>query len=319
MKKTIVVMMTLALLSGFAVAQEKVAPAAPAAKAATNTSADADPVVIRFGSNQVRKSELEMAMESLPDEYKAYVAGPGKRAFAEDYIRMKMLAADAEKNGLDKKPEVRAQLQLMRDNTLATAQLKQIEESVKLSDADVQKIYTERKGDMEQVKARHILIAFKGSPAAREGKDLTDEQAKAKAEEIRKKLVGGADFAELAKKESDDVGSGGRGGDLGAFGRGQMVPEFDKAAFEAKIGEITPVVKTQFGYHVIQVQERGARPIAEVRPELERELKQVRVRERLDSMKKTAAPTFDEAYFTPPAAPAAPAASAPTGGTEKKQ
>src|SRR5947209_14412172 len=142
----------------------------------------------------------------------------------------------------------------MRENLVATAELKKIDNSITVSDAEVQKVYTDNAAQHEQVKARHILIAPKGSPAAQPGKELTDEQAKAKAEDLRKQIVAGANFDELAKKESDDTGSGAGGGDLGTFTRGQMVPEFEEAAFSAKVGEVTPVVKTQFGYHIIKIE-----------------------------------------------------------------
>src|SRR5213075_3212069 len=119
--------------------------------------------------------------------------------FAEDYLRMKMLAAQGYKAGLHNDPDVVKQLGLMRDNLVANAQLGKIEKTIVISDADLQKMYDENKKDYEQVKARHILIAFKGSPAAQPGKpELTEDEAKAKAEDIRKQLEGGADFAALA-------------------------------------------------------------------------------------------------------------------------
>ena len=200
----------------------------------------------------------------------------------------------------------------MRDNLVATAELKKIDNSITVSDAEVQKAYADNAKDYEQVKARHILIAPKGSPAAQPGKELTDEQAKAKAEDLRKQIVAGANFEELAKKESDDTGTGARGGDLGSFSRGQMVPEFDQAAFAAKVGEVTPVVKTQFGYHIIKVEAHDNTPLDQVRPTIEKNLKQTKLHAALDAMKDNAHPTFDEAYFgPPPAAVPAPEAVAP--------
>jgi len=283
-------------------------------KAVSSQAKGGDPVIVKYGQGEIRQSELEAAIKTLPDQYQGYVTGPGKRAFAEDYLRMKMLAAQAEKNGLDKSPEVQAQLRLMRANTLAAAQLEKLQESIKLTDAELQKSYDSKKSEYESASARHILIAFKGSPALPPGKkELTEDEAKAKAEDLRKKIVGGADFAELAKKESDDSTSGTRGGDLGTFNRGQMVPEFEKAAFETKIGEISPVIRTQFGYHILQVKERKSSPLSEVKTALEQELKQKKVQEALDQMKTGSNATFNEAYFTPPPAPpvAAPAAQAP--------
>src|SRR5947209_1883175 len=206
----------------------------------------------------------------------------------------------------------------MRDNLVATAELKKIDNSITVSDAEVQKAYADNAKDYEQVKARHILIAPKGSPAAQPGKELTDEQAKAKAEDLRKQIVAGVPFEELAKKESDDTGSGARGGDLGSFKRGQMVPEFEQAAFSAKVGEVTPVVKTQFGYHIVKVEAHDNTPLDEVRPTIEKNLKQAKLHAALDAMKDNAHPMFDQAYFAPPPAPAAEAAPVAPKSDAKK-
>ena len=307
MKKTITTMIALTLTASIAVAQQQPKPAAPA----TTAAPAADPVIVAAGGVSIRQSEFESALKSLPAEYQQYAMGPGKRQFAEDYLRMKMLSAEGIKAGLDKDPEVVQQLALMRENLVAQAQLQRLEKGITLTDEDLKKVYDSKKNDYEQVKARHILVAFKGSPAAQEGKpELTEEQAKAKAEELRKQIVGGASFDELAKKESDDVGSGARGGDLGEFGRGQMVPEFEQAAFSAKVGDVTPVVRTQFGYHIIKVDEHGSTPFEQVKPTIERAERQARLQAKLDEMKKDAKVTFNDTYFGPatPEAPATPAA-----------
>ena len=308
MKKTVTMIMVLVLSAVVALAQTSTKPAA--------TAANADPIIVAAGDVAIRQSEFESALKSLPPEYQQFASGPGKKQFAEDYLRMKMLAAQGLKAGLDKDPDVVRQLNLMRENLVANAQLQRIEKGITVSDADVQKAYDTNKNEYEQVKARHILVAFKGSPAAVPGKkELTEEEAKAKAEDLRKQLAAGASFDELAKKESDDTGSGARGGDLGSFGRGQMVEEFEKAAFDAKVGELTPVVRTQFGYHVIKVDEHSTTPLSEVKTSLEQRERQRRLQETLDAMKNNAKPTFNEAYFGAPA----PEASAVPASNEKKQ
>ncbi len=104
----------------------------------------------------------------------------------------------------------------------------------------------------EQARSRHILIKVDAGADAK-----TDAAAKAKAEGILKQLQGGANFADLAKKNSDDPGSKDSGGELPFAQHGTMVPEFDKAIFSQKIGEIQ-IVKSQFGYHIVQVEERKA-------------------------------------------------------------
>ncbi len=310
MKKTITTIIAVTFVATIGFAQTKPAAAA--------TAAPADPVVIAAGDLTIKQSEFEGALKTLPAEYQQYAMGAGKKQFAEDYLRMKMLAAEGIKNGLDKKPEVIQQLNLMRENLVAQQQLQRIEEEIKLADDDLKKVYEQGKNEYEQVKAKHILIAFKGSAAAQAGKpELTEEQAKAKAEELRAKIVGGASFDELAKAESDDTGSGSRGGDLGEFSRGQMVPEFEKAAFEAKVGDVTPVVRTQFGYHIIKVEEHGHTPFEQVKPMIERNERQQRLQSALEAMKDKAKPTFNETYFAPPTPPAPPAPAPPA--EEKKQ
>ena len=310
MKKVIITGSALALAL-VALAQEK--PAAPATTAVATTTAAAtttnpDPVIITAGTVAIHKSDFETAVKSLPAEYQSYALGPGKKQFADDYLRMKLLAAEGLKNGLDKDTEVQKQLTLLRENLVAQEELKRLDSNIAVSDADLKKAYDENKKEYEQVKAKHILIAFKGSPAAPKGKkELTDAEAKAKAETLRAEIVAGkAKFEDVAKKESDDTETGKNGGELGAFSRGQMVPEFDQAAFSAKVGDMTPVVRTQFGYHIIKVEEHSMTPFEQVKPTLEKNVKQKKLRDTLDALKESAKPVYDEAYFAPPPAPPAP-------------
>jgi peptidyl-prolyl cis-trans isomerase D len=121
----------------------------------------------------------------------------------------------------------------------------------------------------EQVRASHILIKSTG-------KAEDDEAAKKKAEELLAKVKAGGDFADLAKKNSQDEGSAAKGGDLDFFPRGQMVAEFDKVAFALPPGQISDLVKSQFGYHIIKVTDKRpatTKTLAEVRTQIEDQLK----------------------------------------------
>ena len=109
--------------------------------------------------------------------------------------------------------------------------------------------------DLREVRARHILIAGKTTGQ----KD--DPEAKRKAEELLAKIRQGANFASLASKYSDDKGSAARGGDLGYFSAGMMVPEFDKAVFALKPGEVSGVIRTDFGYHIIKLEDSRLKKI----------------------------------------------------------
>jgi peptidyl-prolyl cis-trans isomerase D len=138
-----------------------------------------------------------------------------------------------------------------------------------ISDADVQAYYNAHQDQYqvkEQVKVRHILIAV---PAGADAK--TDAAGKAKAEDILKQIKAGGNFADLASKNSDDPGSKTQGGELGWLDRGKTVPEFDKVAFTLAPGQTSDLVKTQFGYHILQVEEKKTahlRPISEVKAEI---------------------------------------------------
>ena len=144
---------------------------------------------------------------------------------------------------------------------------------IKVEDAELQAAYRanpEQYRHGELVGARHILIKTAPKATVEEKKP-----AREKIEEIRKELAAGKDFAETAKAKSD-CPSKSRGGDLGYFGKGRMVPEFEKVAFELKEGETSPVVETQFGYHLIQVYGRkpaGVTPFEEVQPQIEAKVK----------------------------------------------
>ena len=137
------------------------------------------------------------------------------------------------------------------------------------SQQEIQQYYTAHQKEYEvpeQSKARHILIKVAQGADAK-----TDAAAKAKAEGLLKQIQGGANFADLAKKNSDDPGSKDSGGELGFAQRGRMVPEFDKAIFTQKIGD-SAIVKTQFGYHIVQVEERQtahAQQLNEVLPTIQ--------------------------------------------------
>jgi peptidyl-prolyl cis-trans isomerase D len=138
-----------------------------------------------------------------------------------------------------------------------------------VSDAEVQSYYNAHQDQYqvkEQVKVRHILIAV---PAGADSK--TDAAAKAKAEDLLKQIKSGGNFAELASKNSDDPGSKTQGGELGWLDRGKTVPEFDKAAFSLAPGQTSDVIKTQFGYHILQVEDKKTahlKTLAEVKPEI---------------------------------------------------
>lgn len=162
------------------------------------------------------------------------------------------LGQRAKQQGMDQDPILQARLQILYDRVFGTTWLadldtrSQVESQAALAQAlSIYKANPERFVEShEQVRARHILLTGK------------DDAARQKAQDLLQQLKDGADFAELASKESADPGSAARGGDLGQFGRGKMVPEFEKAVFALKEpGDFADVVESKFGLHIIQLQE----------------------------------------------------------------
>ena len=212
----------------------------------------------------VPDKELEQVYRRRNDKVKLAVV-----TFTADSFRTQAMASDADVAGYFeghkddfKIPEKRKIRYLLLD-------LEAMRAKVVVPAADIEKAYNsgiEQYTTPEQVRASHILLKT-------EGKD--DATVKAKAEEILKQAKAGADFADLAKKNSEDEQSAKNGGDLDYFGRGRMVPEFDQAVFAMQPGQLSDLVKTQYGYHVIKLVDKksaATRPLAEVRQQLSDQL-----------------------------------------------
>jgi peptidyl-prolyl cis-trans isomerase D len=161
-------------------------------------------------------------------------------------------------------------IQEKRKVKYALLDVQSIRSRMNVSEQDVQRYYEDNAQQFstpEQVRASHILLKTEGKSEADVKKQADDIAAKAKA---------GADFAALAKQHSEDDTNNSKGGDLDFFGRGQMVPEFDKVAFSLQPGQISDAFKTSFGYHIVKLTDKRAatsRPLAEVRPQIEDQIK----------------------------------------------
>ena len=276
------------------------APGQPQPQAqAQQPATDPNKVVLTVGDQKVTAGEVEALVNDLPARQQQLLQQAGKRMLAEELVRIKLLAQEAQKRKLDQDPKTRRQLELTRDQILAGAVASDV----------LREQYSQNKEKYEKIRARHILIRTPGSrvPVRPGQKELTEAEAKAKADDLRKQIQGGADFAELARKESDDTGSGARGGDLDVFGHGMMVPEFDKAAFALKKGEVSEPVKTQFGYHIIQVTD--VLTFDELQQDIASQ-NSPQIQKMVEDLRKNANVQIDEGYFGPAPAPK-PAAGIP--------
>jgi peptidyl-prolyl cis-trans isomerase C len=270
-----------------------------------------DTVVLTVGDEKITAAQWETLINALPEQFRNAARGAGRRQFAENIVRIKVLAQEARKRKLDQAPAYRAQLAFQSDNLLAGAFFQSLVASAKVEEADARRYYEEHKSEYERVRARHILIRMKGSPLPTkpEQKDLSEEEALGKAQDLHKKLAAGADFAALAQAESDDAGTASNGGDLGLFRRGQMVPAFDQVAFSLAPGQLSNPLKTEYGFHLIRVEQKETKTFDEIRPDLETKLRPQAAQKLLEELRKQQPVDVNTAFFGP--APEPPAQQSP--------
>ena len=208
----------------------------------------------------VADKELEQEYRRRNDKVKLAVV-----SFMADSFRSQVSASDAEVASYFDGHKTEFKIPEKRKIRYLLIDVDALRAKVVIPSADVEKAYNngiEQYTTPEQVRASHILLKT-------EGKD--DAAVKAKAEELLKQARAGADFADLARKNSDDDASAKNGGDLDYFGRGRMVPEFDTAVFAMTPGQISDLVKTQYGYHIIKLVDKKnatTRALAEVRQQI---------------------------------------------------
>jgi peptidyl-prolyl cis-trans isomerase C len=185
----------------------------------------------------------------------------GRKEMLDSMVVRELVMQDAQKQGIDKSPEIAAKVEDMKRRVIVEAYLKKkIEDQIKVSDEDLQKMYDQNKDKFktgEQVKASHILV-----------------KTEKEAQDVLAQIKAGGKFEELAAKFSIDP-AGKKGGDLGWFGKGSMIPEFEKVVFSMKGGDISGAVKTKFGYHIIKLTGKrpaGILPFAEVKEQLKQSL-----------------------------------------------
>ena len=200
-----------------------------------------DTVVATVNGQPITESDLRFAENELGGEIANLPPEVKRRALAEYLIDNELFAKAAEEAKISATPEYEQQMRYLKRRVLRELYFDKTLKG-KIGEDEAKKIYTEKIAQLkpeEEIEARHILV---------------DSEEKAK--ELHTKIVAGADFAQLAKENSTDTGSKDQGGVLGYFGHGQMVPEFEAAAFKLEKGQVSEPVHTNFGWHIIKVDDR---------------------------------------------------------------
>jgi peptidyl-prolyl cis-trans isomerase C len=243
MRRPALLLAAFLLPAGPALAQAP-APAAPAPGAPAAAAPAPDTVLARVDGIEIRQSDLEAELRRLPDELRSVPPQMLQPLLLDQLITQKAIVGAARRAGLDRDPEVVARIRRAEEESLQQALLIR-EVQPLLTDQALRARFdretASRQAD-EEIRARHILVP-------------TEQEARAALAEVRRP---NADFAEVARRRSTGPGSR-EGGDLGFFKRGDMIPEFEAVAFSLQPGQIAAnPVRTQFGWHVIKVEERRA-------------------------------------------------------------
>jgi peptidyl-prolyl cis-trans isomerase C len=316
MSKWVVPFVAAVLLVG-GCARERGDYAQSSAKAAATPASDGQ-VIATYGNKRFTASDFQHEIERLPPRSRSQLTTlDRKRQFVDNFVLNDLLAEEGAAHGYDKDPDITRQVDELRRRLIVQRVMKDFQEPPELSDAEVKVYYDQNRRLFSgaQIRASHILV-----------KD--ENLAKRLREQLR---TDPTKFEELAKANSTDTATAARGGDLGFFGQGRMVAPFEQAAFSLdKPGDLSEVVKTPFGYHVIKLMERkegNDRPFDEVKERIRVNLlnqrRQEQTQQRLDELRTKAKVTIDEAALTaaevPSAAPAPATTPAPPvhGGREE--
>nr|WP_247886687.1 peptidylprolyl isomerase [Azospirillum brasilense] len=278
---------------------------APAAQAAP-APADADPVVARVNGEAVHRSDVQRMVAQLPPQVQQMPLEMIYPAVIEQLVNSKLVAEAGYKANLAGSPEVKDEIKRAEERAVQRAYI-QKEVQSRITPAKLDEAYQaflKQNPAQEEVKAAHILVE-------------KEDEAKAIIAQLKK----GGDFAKLAKEKSKDPVAAEQGGDLGYFTKDTMVEPFADAAFAMKKGEVSKEpVKTQFGWHIIKVEDKRTQPqpsLDEVKPQLEQQLSKDIVTNVVDDLRKVAkVETFQ--LDGSPMPKEEPAPAAPTAEEPKK-
>jgi len=231
-----------------------------------------DKILATVGNKFITLNNFKRRLSRLPSYYQG-IAEKKKKALFDDMIVEYLFLEDAVRKGVNRDKEVRDMLEEAKKKIIIAKFVKtEIDDNIKISEEDTKKYYEEHKDDFKKPKmwrASHILVA-----------------SETEAKDIQAALSGGKKFQDLAKERSIDA-TASRGGDVGYFRKGQVMPEFENACFALKAGQTSGIVHTKFGYHIIRltdIKDESFESFEEVKPGIENELKLRKRNEAFDKL-----------------------------------
>lgn len=312
MRSFVFLLLCVAVLYGQAPPLPKVTPGTPGAPsqaappAASAAPLAPDTVVVEVAGKKYTKAEIDAIIDMLPPQVQQPVRMQPQ--MLSQIFLIKRMADDGAKAGLDKQSPYKEAIEFDRMRILQQAQTTVYLNTIQVTPEDQQKYYKDNPDKYKQAKVRVIYITFSPTPdkPGPDGKKLLSEtDAKAKVDDLRKQAVGGADFGKLARANSEDQSSAEKDGDYGVMQRNSPYPEPIKTAvFALKAGEVSEPVRQPNGFYLIKADEVTAQPFDQVSTEILQELRQKRFNDYMKGLQdEYKVKVENPAYFTPQPGP----------------
>lgn len=289
--------------AGFAQAAQSTPPSAQAQAAASDPEAKAteNKVVIKVDDRKVTAGDVDYLIHSMSEQDQQAVAAQGRGPIATQYIQMLVLEEAALRDHLDSNPDLARQVEFDRARWLARAEFQKLTDETKVTPDEINQYYAAHSADFDQVQLRQVGIRVKPATAPATSPGLTAEEARARAEEIRKALGAGTDPAEVAKKFAvpnvvfiDPTGQ--------KYGRDKLPPTLGAAIIKLKDGEITPTQETPQSVFFVQMVKHIHQDEKNVSTAIEEQLRQEKILSLIAQLQKKSSVWSDQEYFKPPVA-----------------
>ncbi len=275
-------------------------------------------VVLTIGLEKITRERFEQIKKGLPPQYSGVPQQMGDKGFATNYATFRSLALVGEREKLDQLPEFKEQLNFLRMELLARLAISEFQNRAQtITDEEVKAYHAAHQAEFQQAKVKGILVALNppakpaatppaapGTPAPKPEtpKARTDGEAKARAEELRKQILAGADFAAVARASSDHQATAEKGGDFGNIRKGQLPANIEKMVFSLKPKEVSEPIKESQGYYIFQVDEVRPVTLDEATATIRSSLQQKKFTDALEKAKVDFPVTMNDRYFAEPQA-----------------
>ena len=301
------------------------APAPPAGiqtlpSPAAKDSVKPDEVVLTIGGEKITRERFEQIKKGLPPQYANAPAQMGDKPFANNYSMFRGLAMLGERDKLDQTPEFREQLNFLRTELLARLAITYLQtKAQEISEQEVKAYHAANQAEFQQARVKGIFVALNpparpatapaGTPGAPppapvKPQTRTEEEARTRAEELRKQILAGGDFAAIAKANSDHQASAEKGGEFGTVRKNQLPPSLEKVVFSLKPKEVSEPTKEGQGYYIFQAEDVRAVTLDEATATIRGTLQQQKFDAALKNVQAQFPVVYNDRYFSEtPAAP----------------